>query len=64
VAAIAAGALGCSISGAGPTMFAWSLAAHAEAVRATMVAEFARSGIETDHWVVPVESDGARIVAG
>ena len=42
----------------------WSLAAHAEAVRATMVAEFARSGIETDHWVVPVESDGARIVAG
>jgi homoserine kinase len=63
-AAIAAGALGCSISGAGPTMFAWSLAAHAEAVRATMVAEFARSGIETDHWVVPVESDGARIVAG
>src|SRR6202045_3725210 len=29
-AAMDAGALGCSISGAGPTMFAWALADHAE----------------------------------
>jgi hypothetical protein len=28
-----------------------------------MVAEFARNGVEADHWIVPVESDGARIVA-
>jgi hypothetical protein len=27
-----------------------------------MVTEFARNGIETDHWIVAVESDGARIV--
>jgi hypothetical protein len=27
-----------------------------------MVEEFARHGVETDHWVVPVQSDGARIV--
>ncbi|MEY4357520.1 MAG: Homoserine kinase [Pseudomonadota bacterium] len=62
-AAISAGALGCSISGAGPTMFAWALEPQAERVRSAMLAEFARNGVECDHWVVPVESDGARIVA-
>lgn len=61
-AALKAGALGCSISGAGPTMFAWALAEYAEAVRSIMVSEFASHGVETDHWVVPVESAGARIV--
>ncbi|MBM4192649.1 MAG: homoserine kinase [Gammaproteobacteria bacterium] len=61
-AAMASGALGCSISGAGPTMFAWALAADAQAVREKMVAEFARNGVAADHWVVPVESAGARIV--
>lgn len=61
-AALANGALGCSISGAGPTMFAWVPGAQAEAVRDAMVAEFARNGVETDHWVVPVQSAGARVV--
>lgn len=61
-AALVSGALGCSISGAGPTMFAWVLGDQAEAVRAAMVAEFARNGVETDHWIVPVQSSGARIV--
>jgi homoserine kinase len=61
-AAIGAGALGCSISGAGPTMFAWARGGHAEAVRAAMVDEFARHGVETDHWVVPVQSSGARVL--
>ena len=32
--AMSAGALGCSISGAGPTIFAWAEMQHAEAVRA------------------------------
>ena len=63
-AALANGALGCSISGAGPTMFAWAMGEHAEAVRQAMVSEFARNGVETDHWVVPVQSAGARIVEG
>jgi homoserine kinase len=54
---------GCSISGAGPTMFAWALQEHAALVRERMVAEFARNGVEADHWIVTVESDGARIVA-
>ncbi|NDF86054.1 MAG: homoserine kinase [Gammaproteobacteria bacterium] len=62
-ASMAAGALGCSISGAGPTMFAWAQREVAEAVRDRMVKEFANNGVETDHWIVAVESDGARVVA-
>ncbi|MBP7614693.1 MAG: hypothetical protein KA756_03495, partial [Steroidobacteraceae bacterium] len=62
-AAMEAGALGCSISGAGPTMFAWSRAASAGAVRAAMVAAFKARGIETDHWVVDIANRGARIEA-
>jgi homoserine kinase len=61
-AALEAGAIGCSISGAGPTLFAWVLEHHAAAVRQTMVDEFARNGVETDHWIVPIESAGAREV--
>jgi hypothetical protein len=28
-----------------------------------MVAAFASHGVEVDHWVVPVDSEGARVVA-
>lgn len=61
-AALAQGALGCSISGAGPSMFAWVMAAQAESVRGAMVDEFARNGVEVDHWITAVQSAGARIV--
>ena len=63
-AALAAGALGCSISGAGPSIFAWVLPDAAAAVSAAMTAEFGRHGVEADHWTVPVQSDGARSVDG
>ena len=63
-AAMAAGALGCSISGAGPTMFAWALArtrrggagGHARA-------SSARHSLECDSWIVEVNSAGARVLA-
>lgn len=61
-AAREAGALGCTISGAGPTLFAWALAGEAERVRAALVRELARAGHELDHWIVPIESDGARVL--
>lgn len=61
-AAISAGALGCSISGAGPTMFAWCLETHALAVREAMVAEFSRHGLASDHWTTSVEPVGARVL--
>jgi homoserine kinase len=61
-AAMAAGALGCSISGAGPTMFAWALADHAETVLATMRREFGRHSISLDEWIVDAQSAGAHLI--
>jgi homoserine kinase len=61
-AAMEAGALGCSISGAGPTMFAWALVQNAPTVLDTMRREFARHSIELDEWIVAVDSAGARVV--
>lgn len=61
-AALREGSLGCSISGAGPTIFAWSLEAGANAVRDAMVREFAAENIEVDSWVIAIDSNGARIV--
>ena len=61
-AALDAGALGGSISGAGPTVFAWAEAGNAEAVRAGMVAAFRRHGLESDAWVSAIDLEGARVV--
>ena len=61
--AMEAGALGCSISGAGPSMFAWALAAAAPAVLEAMRREFARHSLATDAWVIEVPSAGARVIA-
>jgi homoserine kinase len=60
--AMEAGALGCSISGAGPSMFAWALESTAAAVAAAMRREFARRSLDTDHWTVEVRSAGARVI--
>jgi homoserine kinase len=60
--ALASGALGCSISGAGPTVFAWALEQHAPAVLAATVAQFARHGVEVDSWIVEICSPGARVI--
>ena len=60
--AMAAGALGCTISGAGPTMFAWSLDADAPRVRDAMVKAFKAAGNEVDDWIVPISSTGAHVV--
>jgi homoserine kinase len=61
-AAMAAGALGCSISGAGPSMFAWARAETAGAVQAAMLREFGRHSLECDSWIVDVNSAGARVL--
>jgi len=63
-AALDGGALGCSISGAGPTVFAWVEAPAAEAVRDGMVAAFRRHGLESDSWVSTLDPTGARVVEG
>jgi homoserine kinase len=61
-AAMAAGALGCSISGAGPSMFAWTLEPSATTVQATMQREFERQSLATDAWVVELRPGGARVI--
>jgi len=60
--AMSAGALGCSISGAGPTIFAWAEIQQAEAVRGAMVAAFTAHGLQSDCWVSSLENYGARVV--
>jgi homoserine kinase len=61
-AAMGQGALGCTISGAGPTMFAWSLDSEAPRVRDAMVGAFKTAGMETDSWIVPITSTGAHVL--
>jgi homoserine kinase len=61
-AAMSAGALGCSISGAGPTIFAWAEIQHAEAVRGAMSAAFLEHDLKSDSWISGMENYGARVV--
>jgi homoserine kinase len=61
-ASMQAGALGCSISGAGPTMFAWAHRDQANAVRDAMKAEFDKRNIEVDDWIVRINDVGARVL--
>ena len=63
-AALDAGALGASISGGGPSVFAWfedRLAAEAAAPAMRMA--FASAGFESDAFVSPVDGPAARIVS-
>jgi homoserine kinase len=63
-AAMANGALGCSISGAGPTVFAWCEEHYAQGARAAMVEAFAEHNLASDHWVSAIDTEGARVVDG
>ena len=59
-AALDAGALGCSISGSGPSVFAFAASdAAAEAAAAAMEAAFAAAGLASDRYVGPVNTAGA-----
>jgi homoserine kinase len=60
--ALSNGALGCSISGAGPTIFAWCEHQHAEAVRDAMVAGFTSVKMASDAWISTLDAVGARVV--
>jgi len=61
-AALGAGALGCSISGAGPTVFAWVEEPAATSVRDAMTAAFRSHGLESDAWISTIDRAGARVV--
>ena len=62
-AAMDAGALGCSLSGAGPTVFAWTEgddAAHS--VRDAMIEAFTQHDVPTEAWISTIPETGARVV--
>jgi homoserine kinase len=61
-AALAAGALGCSFSGSGPSVFAWAVSAKAEAVEQAMSAAFAGSGVAAHAYRAPVASEGVKVI--
>ena len=61
-AAMQNGALGCSISGAGPTVFCWCETPAAERIQAAMIAAFAAHGLACDSWISSIEPTGARII--
>ena len=61
-AAMSNGALGCSISGAGPTTFAWCLEADAARIQAAMVRAFGVHGLACDQWISAIEPTGARVI--
>ncbi|TVQ15280.1 MAG: homoserine kinase [Balneolaceae bacterium] len=63
IAAMDAGALGCSISGSGPSIFALSTSmAGARNVGDAMLASLKKTGIEGDVYVSPINKTGPRIV--
>ena len=62
-AALDAGAMGASISGAGPSVFAWfETRAQAEAAVPAMRAGFDRVGVRSEAWVSPVAGPRAELL--
>ena len=63
-AALAAGALGCSISGSGPSGFAFAAAdGPAERIAETMQQAFLKAGVTSDRFVGRVNTTGARVLS-
>lgn len=57
------GAMGASISGAGPSVFGWfENRASAEAAAPAVQAAFAAAGLESQAWVAPLDSPGASLL--
>ncbi|HEV2132316.1 MAG TPA: homoserine kinase, partial [Longimicrobiaceae bacterium] len=62
-AAMQSGALGCSLSGAGPSLFAWCADEQVgRQVCDRMIDAFAAEGIAAEGWVSRVDVPGARVV--
>ena len=62
-AALSSGALGCSISGSGPSFFAWCDGKEtAEKVQKNVVEAFGKETIQSDSWVGKISKQGAKII--
>lgn len=62
-AALGAGALGCSFSGAGPSVFALAEQRHAEAVEGAMKSAFAKAAMPATAYRSPLESKGVETLS-
>jgi homoserine kinase len=60
-AALSAGALGCSFSGSGPSVFAWALEADADRVQEAMAWAFLDAGVAARAYRAPVDSPGVHV---
>ncbi len=61
--ALDAGAMGASISGAGPSVFAWfETREAAEAAAPEVQAAFSAAGFDSQSWVTPLNSPGAQLL--
>ena len=60
-AALSAGALGCSFSGSGPSVFAWALEADADRVEDAMSWAFVEGGLAARPYRASVASEGVRV---
>ena len=57
-----AGAVGCSISGSGPAMFAWCRRDDAPAVRDAFEAGFAAVPVSCESLISPLDAPGAQLL--
>ncbi len=63
-AALASGALGCGISGAGPSMFCLCDSGYlAQSAGQAMQAAFAKRGIESQLYISPINKEGVKILS-
>jgi homoserine kinase len=63
-AALSAGALGVSISGSGPSVFAWVTSQDlGKKVAQALVDSFRNSGIKSDFWISPINVEGAKLIS-
>jgi len=63
-AALSSGAVGCSISGSGPSIFAWAKGHRkAEEIREKMVSAIIQEGLACDSWVSGINLDGAHLLS-
>jgi len=60
-AALEAGALGCSFSGSGPSVFAWATETDLAAVERAMAAAFRAANCDANAYDAPIDSAGLRV---
>jgi homoserine kinase len=61
-AAMDAGALGCTLAGAGPSVFAWCAEGDAPSVRDAMTDAFQSADTPTEAWISSIDAPGACLI--